>query len=132
MKISEIIKIIITTISSNTTLKNVQITGIIKSIKNYNYGSYLTLSDGDDTNDNMDCFLNRMCITDEIDLGYEIECVGNIRFSPKYRKIEYDIKEFTVTKTKTKIKYDIVLEQLNDDGIMAIPKKSIQTKSGSE
>lgn len=128
MKISEIIKTIIATIAANTTLKNVQITGIIKSLKNYNYGSYMTLSDGDDTNDNIDCFINRMYIDNEIDMGYEIECVGNIRFSPKYRKIEYDIKEYSVSRTKTKIKYDIVLEQLNDNGILAIPKKPIQTK----
>lgn len=128
MKISQIIKDISTSIDNNPVFKNITITGTVKSVKQYNFGCYAVLSDGNDTNDNIDAFINYRYVSADIGVGYCLECVGNIRFAQKYKKIEYNIKSYTVTGTDTKIKYDFVLEKLTTNKIISIPCKPIHSK----
>jgi exodeoxyribonuclease VII large subunit len=128
MKIRQIIRDVASSIDNNQVFKNVTITGTIKSVKQYNFGCYIVISDGDDTNDNIDAFINYRYVTSDIGVGYCLECIGNIRLAMKYKKIEYNIKTYTVIGTDTKIKYDFVLEKLVTDQIISIPCKPIHSK----
>lgn len=128
MRINQVISDISAVIDRDKVFKNVSISGTIKSVKQYTFGCYIVISDGDSVNDNIDAFINYRYISSDISVGYYLECIGNIRFVQKYKKIEYNIKTYTVTGTDTKIKYDFVLEKLITDKIISIPSKPIHSK----
>lgn len=122
--IHEVNELVYDTINDETKLRNITIIATVRSLKKYGNCTYMTITDGDNNIDNIDCFLYQRN-GDVFDVNYKLECSGYITYASKYRKIQFTIENYKILSTSEKLKYDVVYEQICKNKIMELPKKQI-------
>ena len=120
--ISTIVSKIKNLVSKDGELKNVILVCEVKRIKNYDWCSYLELADDSGKIDGV-LPIKNMHI--ELVENNKIKLNGSVKVNDRYNKLEISINNYELMVDKTKNEFNKIVERLEKNNIMSIPKKPI-------
>ena len=120
--ISTVVNKIKNLVSKDGELKNIFLICEVKRIKNYDWCSYLELADD---SGKIDGVLPAKNIHIELVENNKIKLNGNVKVNDRYNKLEISINNYELMGDKTKNEFNKIVEKLEKNNIMSIPKKHI-------